>query len=125
MIKYLVYVFIGGGFGSMARYLISLWIPWNTTSVPWATFTANFIACLLIGAFWMLGSRQLLDAPWRLLLITGFCGGFSTFSTFSNELFLLGEEGNWVTAASYALISMLCCWLGVFLGVWVTDQCTA
>lgn len=125
MIKYLILVFIGGGFGSLLRYLLSLWIPWNETSIPWATFLANFFACMLIGVLWMLGTRNILDAHLRLLLITGFCGGFSTFSTFSNEIFLLGEESRWMVAGTYVVGSLVFGWLGVGIGIWAAGQLTS
>lgn len=125
MIKYLILVFIGGGFGSLLRYLLSLWMPWNETSIPWATFLTNFLACMIIGVFWMLGTRNILDAHMRLLLITGFCGGFSTFSTFANEIFLLGEESRWMTASLYVVGSLVFGWLGVGIGIWTAGQLTS
>ena len=77
-------VFLGGGAGSLCRYLLSQLITSPASRWPWATWTANMAGCLLIGLLTgYLGRRS--DAWWALLLVTGFCGGFTTFSTFMNE----------------------------------------
>ena len=105
-----LYVFLGGGLGSLARYGIGRWWPpieLLRGDFPWPTFWANVLACGVLGLGVALASREWLGRPLQLLLLTGFCGGFSTFSTFALELFGLGEEGHWPVLVSYLLSSLL------------------
>lgn len=102
--------FVGSGcfLGGSLRYLLSLWLgaP-QFQSFPWATLAANLIGCLLLGLFngWLL---QHSDSPsLRLFLTVGLCGGFTTFSTFTNDLFTLGRTDHWVIAIIYALTSLI------------------
>ena len=99
LIKPFLLVGIGGMFGSMARYALFLLISSrHVTLYPWGTFAANIGGCLLIGLLVGLESRheQVSDTV-RWLLITGFCGGFTTFSTFSVEgLGLLEQQHYWL-----------------------------
>ena len=90
-------VFLGGGLGSIARFLVGkLYSLWNPT-FPLATLTSNFLSCLVFGVVVMLGVERInLNFSLKLLLITGFCGGFSTYSSFTFEtvqLFKTGENG--------------------------------
>lgn len=85
--KELIYIFLGGGTGSVLRYYVQELlheriIPY---SFPWATFTVNIFGSFLIGLFYALSARFNLSPEMRLLLTAGFCGGFTTFSTFSND----------------------------------------
>ena len=97
-------VFIGGGAGSLCRYLLSQLFTSPAGHWPWATWTANLAGCLLIGLLTgYIGRRS--DAWWALLLVTGFCGGFTTFSTFSNETLTLWRSGQAAAALTYALTS--------------------
>ena len=87
MSKEIIYIFIGGGTGSALRYCVQLLmheriIPYH---FPWATFTVNLLGSFLIGLFYALSERFHLSAEVRQLLTTGLCGGFTTFSTFSND----------------------------------------
>jgi len=111
-----VYVFIGGGLGSLCRYLISLLIPYSNSYL--GTLIANLIACTLLGIFLGLNSKELLSSPQRLLLTTGFCGGFSTFSTFSAELLTMGQQGDVTQAIVYGAISIVLGITCVLLGMW-------
>lgn len=100
-------IFIGGGLGSLCRYIVSAcWLKGTGASFPWATLAVNLSGCLLIGLFIGLLSRRQSEGPYWLL-VTGFCGGFTTFSTFSNETFQLLRQGMWLTALSYALLSVI------------------
>lgn len=108
-------VFIGGGLGSLARYGMSaLVLKARFTYFPLATLLSNFVACLLLALLVTLFREKIqnyaLTAP---LLITGFCGGFSTFSTFSHETALLLQQGQLLWAALNILLS-LALGLGVF-----------
>ena len=103
-------VFVGGGLGSLARYGLARLLPAPELAageMPWPTLLANFLACLLLGCLLGYVSREALSRPLQLLLMTGFCGGFSTFSTFAGEAWLLGEEGFGGIAFAYVGLSLL------------------
>ena len=112
-----VYVFIGGGIGSICRFLIAQWMPIKAGQIPWATFLANLLSCILIGILVGIMESKLLDEEAKWLLIVGFCGGFSTFSTFSIEIFQLIQNGYFWTAFAYILVSILLCLAGIWLGI--------
>lgn len=84
--KNLLIIFLSGGLGSMSRYLVGVWIGtrWQS-SLPLGTFTVNIIGCFLISFFIGAIERYNLPREWSLLLVTGFCGGFTTFSSFIYE----------------------------------------
>lgn len=102
-------VFIGGGLGSVFRFGVSRLITSNFQQInPSATLVANILATLLLGIMLLAGSNRLIEAPvLKALLITGFCGGFSTFSTFSYESFILLREGQFFLAVANVVISVL------------------
>lgn len=109
-------VFLGGGFGSICRYgLILLLQPWQPR-FPWATLLANALACLALGA--LLGWQQhgLLSDQRRLLLATGFCGGFSTFSTFTADGWRLFQQGQATMAVVNIVLSLTLCFGCLLLG---------
>lgn len=110
-------IFIGGGLGSMSRYAIWRLLEKFHFQLPFATFAANMLSCLILGYF--VGTQLKLDVSdnLRLLLLVGFCGGFSTFSTFGFEAYQMLQSGNYGTAISYILVSMVICWVFIFLGI--------
>jgi CrcB protein len=111
-------VMFGGGVGANARYWLGQFVaPYQTARFPWATFAINVSGSLVLGFLAAL-FRKHPDASvrlWYVLLGTGFCGGFTTFSTFSLETLELMQEGRPWVAAGYVLGSVAA---GVF-GVWL------
>lgn len=118
MIKNIFLVLLGGGIGSVARYLLSYFLTKNyTTQFPWATFIANGLGCLLIGLlFGYIQKNNLQNEAFKLLLITGFCGGFTTFSTFSLENIQLIQNQNYNFAILYTTTSLAVGFLGIIIG---------
>ena len=117
-----LYVFIGGGLGSICRYGISRLIKQTDLHFPAATFVANVISCIILGYLIGLTLKDGMASSQRLLWMTGFCGGFSTFSTFSGETFQLLETGQTTTAMAYVLASLVVCILCIWLGIWLSGQ---
>lgn len=118
MIKNLLLVVLGGGVGSIARYLLSYFFSENNVyTFPWATFIANSLGCLLIGLlFGYLQKNNLQNETLKLLLITGFCGGFTTFSAFSLENIQFIQNQNYNLALIYTLASIVIGFLAVIIG---------
>jgi CrcB protein len=108
----LLAIFIGGGAGSLLRYLISWYLPWQD-GFPWATWWANVLACLFLGA--LMSLLPLMSDNTRVLLLTGFCGGLSTFSALSRETFMMAERGEWLLAIGYVLSSIVAGLLALFI----------
>lgn len=94
MIKNLLLVGIGGAAGSMLRYLCFKWIgPFNSHGFPYGTFAVNCIGCLLIGFFFGLAAKSTsFTSELQLLLMTGLCGGFTTFSAFTQDGLMLLQQ---------------------------------
>lgn len=112
----LLYIFLGGGFGSMLRFLVSKYTQklWNIENFPIGTLVVNLSGSFLIG---VLSAYFLkVDNSLKYLLITGLCGGYTTFSTFSAENFSLWQNGNYGILILYAILSLMIGGLMVFAG---------
>lgn len=107
----LLLVFVGGGLGSLARFGISEIVKNNfKSSFPIATLCSNILSCLILALMVGLYSGKADASPaMKTLLVVGFCGGFSTFSTFSYETVELMRSGNVIYAIANILISVVVC----------------
>lgn len=111
-------VFLGGGLGSCGRYIISKTINEQIeTLFPWGTLTVNLLGCLVIGMLIGLIEKYAIHPYWGLFLVTGFCGGFTTFSSFSLENNLLLRNQQYTLLLVYTLMSLLWGFSGTFIGL--------
>lgn len=124
--KEAIYIFIGGGIGSVLRYLAQIGINERMSGVgfpfSWGTFTVNIVGSLLIGLFYSLSERFHLSTEMRLFLTAGLCGGFTTFSTFSHEGLSLLKGEFYGTFLLYALLSIALGLAAVLLGGFIGKQ---
>ena len=110
-------VFLGGGFGALTRYLLYIILP-KGTYLPCGTLIANFFGCFIatvVFSFFVLKSDT--DSIYKILLITGFCGGLSTLSALSIELTVFIQSEEYLRAFFYILTSLLICIISVILGL--------
>ncbi len=118
--KQLILVFVGGGFGSVLRFVIGKWLNNSENGIPYGTFAANIIGSLLIGIILGLAAKNdTLTQNQTLLLATGFCGGFTTFSTFAYENHMFLKSGDFTSFALYTIASFVIGFLAVFLGLYL------
>jgi CrcB protein len=119
-IMFYVWIGIGSALGGMARYWTAgIMARLIGETFPWGTLVANVLGCSFIGWFaTMVGpdGRWLAPASLRLFVMTGVCGGYTTFSTFSLETLNLARDGQWLKAALNLSASLFFCLLGVWLG---------
>ena len=122
MVKSLIIVGFGGFIGTIARFLISRYFQVNISSLfPWGTFIVNIVGCLLIGMIYGISEKgDFLNPEVRLFLTVGICGGFTTFSTFSNDAFLLLKQEEWIRFALYTSLSFFLGLLAVYAGRIIT-----
>lgn len=122
MIKAVLIVFFGGGIGSVFRYLTSVFTErYVQSTFPWATFFVNVVGCLVIGILaGFFTKQQLADDNLRLLFMTGFCGGFTTFSAFALENVKLFQNGNSLVALLYIALSVIVGVFAVWTGMMIT-----
>ena len=115
-----LWVFIGGGIGSVLRYAVGLCI--GAAMFPWATFAVNVGGSFAIGLFGGWSERFGWSESMRLALTVGLCGGFTTFSTFSKESLALVQSGRYCTFAAYAIGSVAIGLAAVTLGYLIAKQ---
>lgn len=117
----IVAVFIGSGLGGVCRFLCSRWIQSLAPQAlfPWGTFAVNVAGCFVIGLLYGIFDRySVLNPEMRLLLIVGFCGGFTTFSTFINESYQIfsGSAQHTMLALGYLLASIAVGFIMLYAG---------
>ena len=118
--KQLLLVLIGGIFGSVLRFIIAKYLNSSENGIPYGTFAANIIGSLLIGIILGLAAKNnTLTENQTLLLATGFCGGFTTFSTFAYENHVFLKTGDLTSFAIYTIASFVIGFLAVFLGMYL------
>ncbi|CNC00347.1 camphor resistance protein CrcB [Yersinia frederiksenii] len=107
MFNTLLAVFIGGGVGSVARWLVSMKLNSQPSHIPVGTLIVNVVGAFIIGLALALFTRMThIDPVWKLLITTGFCGGLTTFSTFSVEVVYLIQDGKLAWAAGTVLLNL-------------------
>ena len=119
--KEFLLVCIGSFFGGGARFLVSKALQSCVIlSLPWGTMVVNVVGCFLIGLLSGWALNEQISPVAKLVLVTGFCGGFTTFSTFMNENLLLSRDGAFLAAVLYTLGSLALGLLSVVVGYQIT-----
>ena len=122
MIKNILLIGLGGGIGSIARYLCQRWFAANYMSAfPWGTLAVNIAGCFAIGIFWGMTFKSFdNNESWKLFLMTGLCGGFTTFSAFTLEGIGLLKEEKLALFFTYVAASVLIGLLATYAGMKIT-----
>lgn len=114
-------VFVGGGIGSVCRYIINQGLHKYSFAFPWATFIANALSCMLFGVVAALLLKHKIAPAQGIFLLTGFCGGFSTFSAFTNETFLLFQNGQSLYATLNIIANVVVCIVCLYIALKITS----
>lgn len=124
MLKSLLFIGLGSCCGGMARYLLSRWVQQFTLSTfPFGTLVVNVLGCFAIGLFYALFEQQSFSNTYlKLFLTVGFCGGFTTFSTFINENYLLVKDSSFFSFIIYAGGSVFLGFIMLYLGYWLVRE---
>lgn len=121
MLKSILLVGVGSFFGGALRYAVSMFMKGVCgNAFPWGTLLVNLVGCFVFGViFALFGKYGSTNNGWCLLLTTGVCGGFTTFSTFANESMLMLQNGNWGGFVGYVTTSLVVGFALVALGYWI------
>ena len=118
--KQVLLVFLGGGLGSVARYWLGLKLNNFETGIPFGTLLANVLGSLIIGfIFGYIAKTGVFNENQTLLLATGFCGGFTTFSTFAYENHLYIKSGDYFNLLPYLALTVILGFGAVFAGLYL------
>jgi CrcB protein len=118
--KQLLLVFVGGGLGSSLRYIIGKYLNNVETGIPYGTFVANIIGSFIIGLVLGLALKyNSISNNTILFIAVGFCGGFTTFSTFAYEIHVFLKNGDFMSFAIYTMASFIIGFLAVFFGIFL------
>jgi CrcB protein len=122
--KNLLLVFLGGGLGSTVRFSLGRWVnALHNHHFPWGTLVVNVVASFILGfVIGLADHKQIISASSRLFWTVGFCGGFSTFSTFSNETLYLIQAGFTISLVLYISLSLLLCVVAIFGGLYTGEH---
>ena len=121
--RILLMIGIGSFIGGIGRYLITLFVQNKFLSTfPYGTFAVNVIGCFLIGVIYALSDRGNLNVEWKLFLATGVLGGFTTFSSFSNESLSMMRDGQYLNAFAYVSLSVILGLAATFIGISLTKM---
>jgi fluoride exporter len=124
MTRDLLYIFLGGGLGSVVRFATGKWISsLHSQQFPYGTLATNIAACLILGfVIGLADHKQIISPQARLFWTVGFCGGFSTFSTFSAETITLLQNGFHLSTVIYIVGSLLFCIIATYAGLYLGEH---
>ena len=113
----LLYIALGGGLGAIARYVLGGWVQVATgATFPWGTLLINVSGSLLLGFLYVLLEGSPAAREWRAFVGIGFCGGYTTFSSFSLQTLNLVNDGEWLYAGANITLSVVLCLVAVWAG---------
>jgi CrcB protein len=124
MLKNILIVGLGGFIGSVARYFMSMLnLNYDILSIPVGTLSVNILGSLIIGFLTGISEKSdILSMEWRLFLMVGICGGFTTFSSFTNENLVLMHNGQYFSVFLYTGLSIFLGFAAVYLGYIITNS---